>query len=79
MKNYSELVKTGPYRLPSAKGVMHLTCHMQKVRCILESPSIGCDEREQTNGRGSGLGGNLENLLETAHLTLASLNSPRDE
>ena len=79
MKNYSELVKTGPYRLLSANGVMHLTCHMQKVRCILESPSLGCDERDQTNVRSSLLGGDLENLLEAAHLTLASMNSPRDE
>ena len=79
MKNYSELVKAGPYRLPSAKGTMHLTCHMQKVRCILESPSVGCNEREQTNGTSSFLGGDPENLLEAAHLTLASLNSPKDE
>jgi len=79
MKNHSELVKAGPYRLRSAKGMMHLTCHMQKVRCILEIPSIGCDEREQENGTSSLLGENPENLLETAHLTLASLSSPRDE
>ena len=79
MKSYSELVKAGPYRLPSAKGAMHLTCHMQKVRCILESPSIGCDEREQTNGRSSLLGGNPDNLLETAHMTIASLSLPRYE
>ena len=79
MKNYSELVKEGPYRLPSANGAMHLTYHMQKVQCILEIPSVGCDKREQTNGTSSLLGGYPENLLEAAHLTLASLNSPKDE
>jgi len=79
MKNYSELVKIGPYKLLSAKGAMHLTCHMKKVRCILKSPSVGYDEQDQTNGRGSWLGGKLENLLETTDLTLASLNSPREE
>lgn len=79
MKSYSKLVKVGPYRLPSAKGAMHLTFHMKKVRCILEIHSIGCDEREKTNGTSSFLGGNPENLLETAHLALASLSLPRDE
>ena len=79
MKNHSKRVKVGPYRLPSAKGMMHLTCHMKKVRCILESPSVGCDEREQTNGTSSLLGGDPENILEATHLTLASLNSPKDE
>ena len=79
MKNHSELVKAGPYKLPSAKGAMHLTCHMQKVRCILEISSVGFDEREQTNGTSNLLGGDLENLLEASHLTLASLNFPKDE
>ena len=79
MKNHSELVKAGPYRLPREKGAMHLTYHMKKVLCILESPSVGCDEREQTNGTSSLLSGELENLLEAAHLTLASLNSHKDE
>ena len=58
---------------------MHLTCSTQRVRCILKSPSVGHDEREQTNGKGNLLGGNSENLLEISHMTLASLNSPRDE
>ena len=79
MKSYSELVKAGPYRLPSAKGAMHLTCHMQKVRCILQILYVECDEQEKTNGTSSLLGGDLENLLEATHLTLASLNSPKDE
>jgi len=79
MKNYLELVKEGPYRFPSAKGVMRLTCHMKKVRCILEIPFVGCDEREKENGTRNFLGGDLEKLLEAAHLTLASLNSPKDE
>ena len=79
LKNCSELVKTGPYRLLHAEGVMHLTCNTQRVWCILKILSIRCDEWEQTNCRGNLLGGNPENLLETAHMTLSSPNSPRDE
>ena len=30
----SELVKTGPYKLLHAEGVIHLTCHKQEVQCI---------------------------------------------
>ena len=40
---------------------------------------MGCDEREQTNGRDSLLSGYPGNLLETSHMKLASRNVPRDE
>ena len=36
----SELIKTGPHRLPSAEGAMHLTCPVKRVQCILKSPSF---------------------------------------
>jgi len=46
---------------------------------MLKIPSMGCDGREWTNGRGSVQGGKSWNLPETSPVTLASLNLPRDE
>jgi len=46
---------------------------------MLKSPSMRCDGREWTNGRGSVRGGRSWNLPETSPVTLASLNSPRAE
>jgi len=46
---------------------------------MLENHSMGCDGREWTNGRGNVQGGKPWNLPETSPVTLASLNSPRDE
>jgi len=44
-----------------------------------KNPSMGCDGREETNGRVNPQGGGAWNLPETSPVTLASLNSTRDE
>jgi len=49
------------------------------VRCISKIPSMGCDEREETNGSVILQGGKTWNLPELSLVTLASLNSTKDE
>jgi len=49
------------------------------VRCISKSPSMGCDEREETKGSVILQGGKAWNLSELSPVTLASLNSTKDE
>jgi len=49
------------------------------VRCIAEIPSMGCAEREETNGSVILQGGKAWNLPELSPVTLDSLNSTKDE
>ena len=49
------------------------------VRCNAKSPSMGCAEREETNGSVILQGGKAWNLPELSPVTLTSLNSTKDE
>jgi len=44
-----------------------------------KNPSMGCDGQEETNGKVNLQGGGAWNLPETSLVTLASLNSTKDE
>jgi len=49
------------------------------VRFISKIPSMGCDDQEETNGSVNLQGGKAWNLPEVSPMTLASLNSTKDE
>jgi len=49
------------------------------VRCNARRPSMGCAEREETNGSVILQGGKAWNLPKLSPVTLASLNSTKDE